>query len=199
MPVIETNVGRRKSGGRELLRLVAIGTVGVFMLTSAFSASFAGGGAGGRCGPGDDDDDDDGLSNAEVALIVVGGAVAVGVAAGALGLFGEDDDDDDKDSAKAKGPVQGARLTPGAAAVEAGTSSVFDLQVRYKGDSAWHSVSKSGAASFTAMGGLVRQDGTKNVFCAPLNAAGQKAVVKAVYAAPGQAPVSATTEMLVQN
>lgn len=170
MSRVETNHARN----RNLFRLVAALTVGAMLMSSAYTAAFAGGahtagypddGGGG----GGDDDDDDGLSTGEKVAIGVGGAAA----AAAIYYFVIKDDDDD-DSASRPMPsgtrASALRLVPQTRTVEAGTTVAFDVQARSAKDGRWYNVTGSPDTSIRASGSLIRTDGTRNVFALPVTA-----------------------------
>lgn len=198
MATIEST-GREK---RPLFRWMVAGTAALFLMTSAYQASW---GQGVEqfypppVGPGGDDEDD-GLSGGEIAGITIGGLAA---AYGIWLLAGKDDDDEEEEEQQsAKALKSGAsasavRLVPQKNALAAGDQSAFDLQARSAVDGKWYSVTGSGAATVElkdGKSGLVRQDGAKNVFCLPISAKSAKsAVVVGRLNRPGAGPLVAQT------
>jgi hypothetical protein len=198
-----------RKGTRHLLRLVAAGVAGLFLMNVAVTASFAGGGNAGvqatyGGGGGGGDDDDDGLST--------GAAVAIGIGAFVLGFaLGNtlaDDDDDEATTAASALPassgVSEVRLVPQKSTVVSGTSCGFDLQARSKQDGKWYSVTRQPGASISVQEGgslLVRQGGTKNMFCVPITAAkagdGKSVTVVGSYTPAGGAALTAQTAVSV--
>jgi hypothetical protein len=200
-----------RKGTRHLLRLVAAGGAGLLLMNVAVTASFAGGGNvgvqadyGGGGGGGGKDDDDDGLST--------GAAVAIGIGAFILGFalgntLADDDDDEATTAASALPAASGAsevRLVPQKSTVVSGTSCGFDLQARSEQDGKWYSVTRQPGASISVQDGsslLVRQGGTKNMFCVPITAAkagdGSSVTVVGSYTPAGGAPLTAQTAVSV--
>ncbi|HTE20511.1 MAG TPA: hypothetical protein VK689_19265 [Armatimonadota bacterium] len=146
------------------------------------------------------------------AAIVVGGIlVGTGVIGGGAGR----DDDDDDDSGEGEGgdaarapqlpagekKATSLRLTPGSTVLASGSSRTFDLQARSAVDGKWYSVTARPEASVRVKSGgdlVVRQDGTKNVFCVPITASrtGQVEVV-GTFAPEGGAPQVVTAQVQV--
>jgi len=200
--------GRRGSNGagdvqvrRPLFRWVAAGSAALFLMSSAYQASWGQGNDDDYVGRGDDDGD-----AKETALIAVGAAVGAGLLW--LLLFGGDDDDGgvaDEDAAYASRKIPGGktlsdvRLVPQKKVVAAGEQCAFDLQVR-AANGKWQSVTGEAGASIevSSDSGLVRQDGAKNVFLMPLTAAQTgEATVVGRFTRPGAEPVSVTTTVQV--
>jgi hypothetical protein len=191
---------------------VAIGSAAVFLLSSAFQASW-GQGLGGFYGG---NNTDEGLSSGEIAAIVVGG-----LGAGYF-LFGmtrrrkkhhHNDEDTPQRVMAPQGPASGAaasskltsevRLVPQKTDVAAGERCAFDLQVRGE-DGKWYSVTRQEMASIElqdADAGLVRLDGAKNTFCVPVTASagvdGKNVVVVGHYTPASGEPLTAETTVQV--
>lgn len=157
-------------------------------------------------------DPDQDLSTGEVVAIGVG-AAALGYFIGAI-LREEDRDAAATDQAK-PGPDHEspglhaesavARLRFSRRELKAGTSCLVDLQVHSKQDGKWHSVTTRPEAHIrleTPGSPVVRQDGTKNVFCVPLSASrhagGGEVVLIGTFALPGSKPLSARANISVQ-
>jgi len=224
------NRGGSADQTRRMVRTVAAGAAGLFMLSTAYQAAFAGGGPGGGPGgfpfpgpfpfPGNGPfprypprgRGNDNSNASRTAAYAAGGAVVVvGVlaATGAFGAAGRDDDDDDEGGEAARVPQLPAgekkaaalRLTPGSTVLASGSSRTFDLQARSMVDGKWYSVTARPEASVGVKSGgdlVVRQDGTKNVFCVPITASrtGQVEVV-GTFVSEGSAPQTVTAQVQV--
>lgn len=225
---------------RHTVRAVAAGAAGLFLLSTAYQAAFAGGRPGGGPGgfpfpgpfpfPGNGPfprypprgggqgrNNNNGNSSrtaayAAGAAIVVGG-ILVGTGALGGGAANRDRDDDDDDAGEggdaARTPQLPAgektaaalRLTPGSTVLASGSSRTFDLQARSAVDGKWYSVTARPEASVRVKSGgdlVVRQDGTKNVFCVPITASrtGQVEVV-GTFVPEGGAPQTVTAQVQV--
>jgi len=207
MSMMESSQEPRKRG-KSFFRMVAVGSAALFLLSTAYQASW------GHVTPGyphnhpdPDNDDDDGLSGGEIAAISVGG---LAVAYGAYTFLGRKDDEEEEIEDKAVAArlaspstkVSDVRLVPQKKEVGTGERLTLDLQVRTAGDGAWHSVTRQNGASIDVRGGspLVRLDGAKNAFGVPITAAragSKNVVVVGSFARPGAAPLVAQTTVRV--
>jgi hypothetical protein len=158
--------------------MVAIGSAALFMLSTAYQASW------GQGGLGQYGDDDDGLSTGEIAAISVG---AVGGGYLLWLLAGDRDEDDDttteeeKKGAFVPGSSQptAVRFAPQKGTLSAGEQTAFNLQVRQGGQ--WVNVGNDNRASVEVGGGMSRLDGAKNAFAVPMTAAAGKATAVGTY------------------
>lgn len=213
MSLIESR-GRRDP--RRFVRLIAAGTMGLFLASATFNAStaransspFYGGGGGG--------DDDGGLSTGEKVAIAVGGAALIGGAiwyAGARRRKKKHDTPSSSPGRSSEVPAlpegvtkfSGARLVAQKDAVEAGTVCVVDLQVRSAEDGKWYTVTdreESAIATSGSTTSLVAQDGAKNAFCVPITTArsadGQAVTLVGTYTPQGAQPLTAQTTLTVR-
>jgi len=197
---------------RPFLRTVAIAATGLMLLTSSYQSCFA------QRGPSPNYEEDEGLSSAEMAGIVVGG-VAGGAALLSLagvsifgGGGGGGQDNEAEEEAKARTlpsrlrKFSGVRLVPGATELKAGTTAAFDLRVRRKEDGKWYSATPRAETTIVLKGGdtaIVPQEGTKNVFCIPLNAPatadGKRVTVVGTFTPEGGAPLRAEAQIRVRT
>lgn len=179
--------------GRPLFRMVAIGSAALFLLSTAYQASWGQGNNG-------DYGDDDGLSGGETAAIIVGGAVG---ALGLWGIFAADDDDDDGEAEAASAPIPpsggkatAARLVAPSRALAAGESTVFDLQVQRGGK--WVNATNEQGSAIEVQGtSLTRMDGAKNAFVVPMTAKSGKTLAVGHYTQPDGSVLTATTTVSV--
>ena len=218
---------------RRMVRTVAAGAAGLFLLSTAYQAAFAGGRPGGGPGgfpfpgpfpfPGNgpfprypprgggqgrnDNKSNETAAYAAGAAVIVGGVLfGTGIIGG--GAAGRNDDDEDEADEAARVPqlpssdrASALRLTPGTTVLASGTSRTFDLQARSARDGKWYSVTARPEATVRVKTGgdlLMRQDGTKNVFCVPITASktGQVEVV-GTFAPEGGQPETVTAQVQV--
>jgi len=196
MSTVERTTGRAR---RPLLRWIAAGSAALFLMSTAYQASW---------GQGNNDnypdDDDDGLSTGEAVAIGVGGAAAL---YGLWLLLGADDDDDDEAGetedeatlarAGSAGAVSGLRLVSDKRQVGAGERVALRLEARNAAGQ-WQDVTGSSNAAINVAGSsLQRMDGAKNAFCLPITAAASgSVVVTGSFARQGGAPM--TTQTTIQ-
>lgn len=181
------NVERSK---RPFFRMVTVGSAALFLLSTAYQASWGQGNNGNY--------DDDGLSTGEIAAISVG---AVGGGYLLWLLAGDRDDDDnttteeEKKGAKVPGASSqptAARLVPQKNTVGAGEQTAFELQLNRSGK--WETVSNNDSrASFEVKGGMSRLDGARNAFAVPMTASAGKAEVVGSYTLPSGQVLQANT------
>src|SRR5690349_15316469 len=133
---------------RPLFRMIAVGSAALFLLSTAYQASWGQGGFGSY------GENDEGLSDGEVAAIAVG---SLGAAAGLSWLLGAADDDDDGDETQAKtapgtsgGKAAAARLVAPTRTLAAGESAVLNLQVQRNGK--WVTVTNERGSSIQVNG-----------------------------------------------
>lgn len=173
---------------------------------AASQTAFAGtkGGGGGNNAPSPDYDGDDGLSAGEIALIAGGGAVAVVGGLAAAGVFGagpaagvvnppfpigapHDCDERYEQLPAGATNVSAIRLVPQASTLDAGWCRCYHLEV--KSDGKWYSVTHRPDAIIQEVDDvrtpLIKQDGTKNVFCLPISASqtanGQSTLLEGIF------------------
>ena len=179
---------------RPLFRMVAIGSAALFLLSTAYQASWGQGG-GGNYG-----DNDNGLSGGEIAAIAVGGA---GAAYGLWLLLGADDDDDDETTEATYAPgvstggkAAAARLVAPTSKLAAGDNAVLDLQVQRGGK--WVSVTNEHGSTIQVSGvPLTRMDGAKNAFAVPMTAGSGTAQAVGRYTQPVGTVLTAHTVLSV--
>ena len=171
------NVERSK---RPLFRMVTIGSTALFLLSTAYQASWGQGNNG--------DYGDNGLSTGEIAAISVG-AVGGGYLLWLLAGDRDKDDNTSEEEEKKGAMVPGTpsrptavRLVPQKGTVGAGEQTAFDLQVHRGGK--WVSVNNDNRASIDVKGGMSRLDGARNAFGVPMTASAGKAVAVGRYTLP---------------
>ena len=181
------NVERPK---RPMFRMVAIGSAALFLLSTAYQASWGQGGGG-------DYNEDNGLSSGEIAAISVG-AVGGGYLLWLLAGNRDKDDDTSTEEEKKGAMVPGtssrptaARLVPQKGTLGAGEQTAFDLQVQRGGK--WVSVSNDSRASIAVNGGMSRLDGATNAFAVPMTASAGKVTAVGRYTLPSGQVLQAST------
>ncbi len=192
--------------------------------TAAFQTAFAGHKPGHGVPPGQLKKYNSKHGGSDWSRYLVGGFVAAGTGYVIFrGLLTDDDEDDerrrdrqiaapsgDRENAAPRGDAAAAPQLPADAgelktiriagldsAVESGRSRALDLQVYSSDSKKWHSVLHSEHSSLKvadANPNLVKQDGTKNIFCVPLTAAvadgGTHATVVGRYTPPDGKPMT---------
>jgi len=175
------NVGRSK---RPFFRMVVVGSAALFLLSTAYQASW-GAGSGSY---------DNGLSTGEIAAISVG---AVGGGYLLWMLAGDRDKDDDTSNEEEKKGAMvpnthsrptAARLVPQKSVLGAGEQTAFNLQIQRAGR--WENVQH---ASVEVKGEMTRLDGAANAFAVPMTAKAGKAVAVGSYTLPSGEVLQAHT------
>lgn len=161
---------------RPLFRMIAIGSSALFLLSTAYQASW---------GAGSNGNYDNGLSSGEIAAIsvgAVGGGYLLWLLAGDRDKDDENTTEEEKKGAQVPGTSSrptAARLVPQKGTVGAGDQTAFDLQVQRGGQ--WVSVGSDKRASIEVTGGMSRLDGASNAFAVPMTASAGKAVAVGRY------------------
>ena len=210
---------RASSRSRSLFRTVAALSVGLVLMGAAFQASFAaGGGAGGAGSSGNygGGDDDGGIGTGGAVAIGVGGAAAIGAALGLFGagavatgvfLAGAPHDCKERypDLPADHRQLTAIRLVPENSTLRNGYCRCFHLEVRSGVDRKWYSVTHRQESTIDLLEPttcLVRQDGSKNIWCVPRTAPqscnGQRAVLIGTFRPEGQAAMTAEASVLIR-
>lgn len=219
MPTIERSHTRRRHRPvpptrSSIFRTSAALCVTMVLGTAAFQTAFAGHKPGHGVPPGQVRKYESKHNGSSWSRYLVGGFVAAGTGYVIFrGLVSDDDEDEPRparriatptgDAAAAPqlpadaGQLKTIRITGLDAAVEPGRSRVLDLQVYSKDSKQWHSVLHNEHSSLEVAKvspNLVKQDGTKNVFCVPLTAevpgSGTHVTVVGRYAPPDGKPLT---------
>jgi hypothetical protein len=198
----------RAGSAPRILRLVAIGCGAVFLLSSAYQASFATGRQGALASRpvyARDRDSGGGIGGGAIAGIAVGaGAAVLGIPAL---LAAKDDECEErlKMLPQDHTRISEIRLIPRQTTLDAGECRCFFLEVRSAHDNKWYSVTQRPegeirTAEVTEY--LVRQDASKNVFCVPLTArpegSGRSVLVVGTFTPPGQPTLTAESRVLLR-
>jgi hypothetical protein len=189
------------------VRILGACLLGVLLLGTAFRA-VAGNSVAGlnpNYGP-RGGDSDGGISGAAIAGIVVGAGAGIAVASGAFaGGAGDECREPQPTLPERLNQFSEIRLTPRETTIESGDCRCFFLEVLATEDKKWYSVTHSSNSTLELQSQsecVVKRDGSKNVFCVPIDAAkscdGKLVTVVGTYTHATQAPMTATATIRVR-
>ena len=192
-------------------RAVVLWCAGLTLLGAAYQSAFALSGAAAVrvLGTARRYPQDDGSGGAVVA-IVGGGAVALRAGLHAAGVSDRPGAANLPSEGLAPLPagetrITALRLTPRAAILHAGECRAFFAEGRSAADGEWYSLTARPETTFelkTPDPCVVRQDGSRNIFCVPLTAGrecdGRKVTVAAVFTPADGSPVTAEATLTVR-
>lgn len=188
-------------------RILSACLLGVLLLGTAFRA-VAGNSVAGlipNYGP-RGGDGDGGISGAAIAGIVVGAGVGIAVATGAFAGGAADECREPQPTLPERlNQFSEIRLTPRETTIESGECRCFFLEVLATEDKKWYSVTHRSNSTIELQSQsecVVKRDGSKNVFCVPVDADkscdGKLVTVVGTYTHPTQAPMTATATIRVR-
>lgn len=185
------------------VRILGASLVGLLLLGTAFRA-VASNTVAGLIG-GYADSGNGGIDGGAIAGIAAGSGLAIAAASGVFAGGADDCEERHSNLPERLNQFSAIRLIPTETTLEAGQCRCFFLEVQATEDKKWYSVTHRANSTIELQEQtpcVVKRDGSKNVFCVPIDASkscdGKSVTVVGTYLPAGQPPMTATARILVR-